>query len=465
MFKKLWSKFTGKSSGGGTPFYDAVTSRRVLPRMGTEELLEAYETSPWLRATTGRVARDVGVTTFRVYRPMMGDTGVLPPARMKAIFNRGLGVMGDGQRNKLLDQALENNEVVELVDHPVLKLLANPSKRLNAMQVMMVTAIGLNSAGEYYWWTPRGKKTGMPKEIWPIPPHWVHEFPTEEKPFFKVRHHKFSKDIPEEDMVRFQDPTALNPYGRGSGVGVAVGSEVDMDRLARDHILSFFLHGGLPDVLIGVDGACEESLKEAKRKFTQNYSDPGTAHGVHFYSGKVDVKTLTPSFKETQMIEVRQSARNAVMQVQGHPPEIHGVIENSNRSTIDAAFYMYAKGVLLPFLQLIAQTVQHQLMPRFLGGEALVFSFDSPVPEDHETQIEVLRIAPTVFKINEIRKMAGMPPIEGGEELFEPVVSAPGGGGEDGDDSGSDDSGKESSESKDLLDYTERLLNVPTRTH
>lgn len=465
---------------GGTAlsraFVSAVASRYTLPRKDTEALLKAYEDSPWLRATTGRTARDVGTTTWRVYQPIIkiGDTEMASrPTRQQAqVFNKGKGIMTSGQRNKLLDQALENNEVKELTSHPILDLLHNPNPVHSQMQVLMVTAAGLNSAGEYYWWTPRGKSTGMPKEIWPIPPHWVQRVPNDENPTYEVRHHKFNKVIPAEDMVRFRDPSPHNPYERGTGVGGAVGGEVDIDRLARDHILSFFKNGGMPDVLIGVDGATEEALKEAKRKFMESYLEAGSAHGVHFYSGDIDVKTLQPTFKEQQMIEVKQSSRDSIMQVQGHPPEIHGVLENANRSTIDASLYLYSIGVLLPFLQLIAQTIQHQLMPRF-GEVTVVFSFDSPVPEDTEVQIEILRIAPTAFKVDEIRKLAGFPPLPDGEgdELFVPVTYSSATGETEGDSrggsqsesgrTGSDDDGEKST----FQEQVARSLNVPASTH
>jgi hypothetical protein len=36
------------------------------------------------------------------------------------------------------------------------------------------------------------------------------------------------------------------------------------------------------------------------------------------------------------------------MQVYGIPPEKLGIVENSNRSTIDSADYLFAKSILVP---------------------------------------------------------------------------------------------------------------------
>jgi Phage portal protein len=464
LFDWLRKRFSSPGKG----FSSWVRDAWVMPNKDTQTLLKEYEISPWLRATTGRTAKDVGTTTWRVYKAMSGDTQVLPTRQIKSAANLGKGVIGiNGQRNKLLDQALENKQVVELVDHPLLSLLDRPGKELNGMQLMMVTQAGLSLTGEYFWWAVPGKKSGQPAELMPIPPHWVQRLPTKEDPKFVCRHHKWHKDIPIDQMVWFKHPKPLHPFERGTGIGTAVGAEVDMDRAASDHILAFFRSGGLPDILIGVDGANESELEKAKRKFMSSYNDAGTAHGVHFYSGQIDVKSLSPTFKENQMIEVRNSARDGVLRVHGHPPEIHGILENSNRSTIDAAYYLYAMLVLLPDLQLIARCIQHQLMPMFLGGDALVFAFDSPVPEDKELQIEVLKYTPTVFQVDEIRALAGFPPLPNneGQVLYEPPQASAGtdmGGSATG---GSKSSKQQDSYDPDMVEFSREILNVPSRTH
>ena len=42
--------------------------------------------------------------------------------------------------------------------------------------------------------------------------------------------------MPPEDVIVFKDPDPANPYGRGSGIGKALGDELDTDEFAAQHI-------------------------------------------------------------------------------------------------------------------------------------------------------------------------------------------------------------------------------------
>jgi hypothetical protein len=175
--------------------------------------------------------------------------------------------------------------------------------------------------------------------------------------------------------------------------------------------------------MIGIEDADQDVVDNYASKFHEHQTGPG-GQTTHFYSGSLDIKQINPSFKETQLSELRKSSRNASMQVVGMPPEQLGILENANRSTIDASDYLYTKRTLLPWVRMVARKVQSDLLPMFGASSDTIFTFDSPVPEDTEFVLQVMATAKDVFTVNEWRMQAGKPPLESeeGDELYLPVT-------------------------------------------
>src|SRR6185503_6852994 len=67
--KRAVGAYTGLS-GRGRGMLDSVFRSRVgdPPVRGTREFLEVYETSPWVRAVAGRVAKSSGATEWMLTR-------------------------------------------------------------------------------------------------------------------------------------------------------------------------------------------------------------------------------------------------------------------------------------------------------------------------------------------------------------------------------------------------------------
>ncbi|HEY7680404.1 MAG TPA: hypothetical protein VIC04_07770, partial [Terriglobia bacterium] len=101
--------------------------------------------------------------------------------------------------------------------------------------------------------------------------------------------------------------------------------------------------------------------------------------------------------------------RDTVMQVEGLPPELQGVIENSNRATIDSADYLFARWTLVPRLEFLRATIQERLVPDY--DERLILDYESPVAEDKEFHLKVAQAAPWSTMIDEWRAMRGEEPM------------------------------------------------------
>lgn len=385
--------------------------RGTAPRRGTKELIEAYRTQPWLRAVTGRIADAVSSVSWKLYA-VKGPQGK---------YVRALNVANSDprERRKALAALRKAGQLEEVLVHPLLDLLSDPCPVFTGSQVRHVSQVYLDVKGEGFLMIGAAPN-GLPTSLWPLPPHWVTETPSADKPFFKVSAGTLQLEVPEDRMLWQRNPNAVDPYGRGAGVGEALGDELETDEYAAKHLKSYFLNRAIPDLLIAVEGATEKQLEASKTKWENDHRGVGRGYRSAWTGGKMNVVRLDSSLKDMQMIELRRWQRDMVVQVFGIPPETVGIIENSNRATTVAAFAHFAEGVVLPRLERTREFFQKFLVPRF--DERIVLDYESPIPSDKELQLKVAEAAPWTISQNEWRELGGWAPVEGGDDVFAPMA-------------------------------------------
>ena len=371
------------------------------PRRGTKELMTAYRRMPWLRAVAGRIADAVAATPWQLF--------VVEGSNGRAVRNRVLQKADLRIRRQKMAELKQQGALREIEEHPLLDLLDRANPLMTGRTARKVTQLYLDLKGETFWVIERNG-AGMPVEYWPIPPHWVVETPEPGRPTFRVNFPSWQGEIPATEIVWLKDPDPENPYGRGAGLAEALGDELDTDEYASKHVKAWFYNRAVPELLIGVENASEEELRAAKAKWEAEHRSFWRAFRTHFYSGKLEVHQLSQSFQDQQLVPLRQFERDTIQQVFGIPPEILGILENSNRATIDSADYLFARWVIVPRLELLRSEMQERLVPEF--DDRLILDYVSPVPEDRQFKLEVAKSAPWALKRNEWRALMEMEPDE-----------------------------------------------------
>lgn len=418
----------------------ATASASSAPQRGTKELLQAYRQSPRLRAVAGRIARGVASLQVQAYvrtsEPLRGatfarrrdehgsyrDVAVAPPYRWGT--DRGVRDLALAQGPARL-RARRRRELAaagllrEVPDHPLLELLSTPNHEMSGRTLFFVTQIWLDLVGEGFWLIS-SDKSGKPVALWPVPPHWVQQTPSSSSPHFSVSAGGVTLRVAPENVIWFRDPNPENPYGRGTGTGEALGDEIETDEFAAKYLKNFFFNSAMPSAVVAFEGATPAELKVMREKWEQEHRGYSNAHRVHFGMGKMNAVRLDASLRDQQMTELRAFSRDAMAQVFGVPPEMVGIIENSNRSTIDAAGYIYALGVEFPRADFLREELQRQLAPKY--DAALALEVEVPVPDDERRRLDVLRAMPGAFALNEWRSEAGYDPHPEFEGVFPPLA-------------------------------------------
>ena len=390
------------------------------PTPGTLQHLEAYKKMPWLRAVAGRIASKVAAAEWKVYvnrRP--GEKAKLSP-----IVLRVQRMHDPLERRHALKLLASNGELEQLTDHVLVDLLNDANSFLTGLTMRKVTQLHLDIVGDAFWLKERGPGNTI-VGLWPIPPHWILSTPTPSTRVFRVQFRAWRGAIPDTEWIWFSDVDPSNPYGRGAGTAQALTDELEADEYAAKHMKSFFYNRARPDFLVypKIGTMTEPNVARLEDDWMNRNQGFWKAFKPYFMSKEVGIHEFGNgnNFRSQQLVQLRQHERDVVMQTFGIPPEILGVLENSNRATITAADTVFGRYVLEPRLELMRCVMQERLVPEF--DERIILDYTSPVQDDKDFTLDVSKAHPYAFSVDEIRGMVNLPEMDKdvGKVHFSPI--------------------------------------------
>lgn len=383
----------------------------VPPRRGTAELAAAYREMPWLRAVIGRRGDAVASVQFQVYRKKKsaGDvTGRLSSARMLR-----------GCVDEVLRAAIKAGELELVVENPLLDLLNNPCPLFGRRETWKLAIKYIDLVGECFFLKERNV-FGKVVELTPIPPHWVRRIPTSLDDTFFIQHNQLTISVPSSDLIYIRDVDLYNPYERGTGIAFAAADELQADEAAAKAALSRYFNNNVPDVIITFPRADQTVIKRLEAEWNSKTQGPERRGKAIFGGEAPNVQKIGNTLQEDDYVEMRKMHRDFIMQLFGMPPETLGIIENSNRSTIDAAAVLLAQYVVIPHMERLCDVLNAQLAPEF--GDDLVIGYENPVPDDARFQLDVMKASVAAFTVNDYRKLAGQSQLADGDIFIAPAT-------------------------------------------
>ncbi len=396
------------------------SARGAPPKRGTEDLLRAYSTMPWLRAVTQRISEATSQVQWRLFAIRRRQPGQLPqePPRGRFIAAPDIAHMYSWKdRQKLFHTHRDAGELIEITDHPMLDMLHNGNGYHTGSMIRRLKQVYIDLTGEYFMLIERDSTHGIPIALWPIPTHWVQDTPTPSNPVFMVRLGSQTVEIPQTEMIWAVDPDPLNPYGRGSGITQTLGDELETNEYASKHLKNHFFNRARPDFIAFVkpkEGETEvnrRTLLKLKQQWMDEHMGFWKSFKPHFINREIQIHEFVQDFRKQQVLPIMEFERNTIIQVFGFPPEIFGILESSNRSTIDAADFLFTRYAVLPRMEFQREVLQQTLVPEY--DDRLILDFDSPVTEDREHTLKVARVAPWVLDANGWLEMMGKEPMSG----------------------------------------------------
>ncbi len=378
----------------------------------SDQWLNAYNQVPWLRATTSRIAYSGATLDWAITRTMS-------PSTKATVQRKDIQFGTFAYRRKALDVLREAEASEVIFDHPLVSLLSNMCPALPGKQGVFVAWLYYEIAGESFFIIDRGPReswikssfTGepLPLALWPIPPTWVTRTPTPDDPTFDVKAGSAQiRSVPISEMLWHKNPNLVNPYARGLADVQTLTDEFDADENAARLVSWSFYNRGRPDVLIGLPNATEAEVNAFRNDWNANLVGVSNVLKTHFVNVKPEVEQMSQDFAHLRVLELREYSRDMIRQVQGIPPEIMGILDQSNRATIDAADYLYNKNVVVPKAEMWREFFQRTLVDEY--DPRAVLDYVSPIQEDKNYQLSAAIAAPFTVKVKDWRRIAGLPP-------------------------------------------------------
>lgn len=345
------------------------------PVRGTQQFLEAYDTAPWVRAMSNRVAAAVGETRWQLGRS-------------------------------------DSDQVVPR-DHLMLRTLRKPNTLMSGSSLIRVTQLSLDLVGDSFWLLSRNA-LGVPFQYWPIPAHWVIDLPTSQRQFFKISWQSWQAEIPESEMIWIHEASPADPYGRGHGIIQALADEVNADEFAAKHVGTMFFNRAMPEVVVQDVGAGEDEIRAHERAWNTRLQ--GLFKAMKPYFVNRELKFWQPqqmNLENLTLVPLRTFHRDIMLQCWGIPPEQLGIVENSNRATAEASDFIFESRVVKPRRQFLADELTLKLAPYY--DERIEVQFTDVTPKDRKFELDTVKAFPSAFRVNEVRELVGREPLPDGD--------------------------------------------------
>lgn len=224
------------------------------------------------------------------------------------------------------------------------------------------------------------------------------------------------------------------------GAKNAIGNALAMDEYSG----KFFAGGAHPSIILKTERKMDETQKnDLRRAFAAKYSGLANAHSLPLVLTEgLDATEISLSAEDAQLIEARKFQVVDIARAFGVPPHMIG--ETTGASAVGAGYESQGRSFVTHTLRLhikrIEQELNRKLFPRDTG-RFVRFDLGDLQEGDSKAQADYYKAAlggpgsgPGWMKVNEVRRAKGLPPVEGGDRVFDPRQMKTSGGTKQGGD-------------------------------
>lgn len=240
-----------------------------------------------------------------------------------------------------------------------------------------------------------------------------------------------SLTVDQDDILDFPNIFFDVQSGRGLSTIRGGAQSIGLSLAAEAHSARFFKNGAVPSVAIQYPAGARMSkdMQDQVREYWKEKHGGENAHMPAVLTEGGDVKTLTMSAEDAQLLQAREFQVADIARLFGVPPWMIGAVEKTTSwgTGIEQQSIGFVTYTLKPLLTLIEQEINRKLF--YAGRLFFEFNVSGLLRGDVKTRNEAYRIArggnqePGYMTINEIRKLENLPPIPGGDELYRPTAN------------------------------------------
>lgn len=356
-------------------------------------------------------------------------------------------------------ERVSDTDRTRITDHPLADLLSSPNPRTTRYRLLSALVSDMCIYDTAYWLKARGQ--GGRLSLYRIPPRMV--TPKGETwlapEYYRIQGSRGYRDVSPDDLVAFR---GYAPAGDLAGAP-------PMESL-RQALAEAYEAGNMRSQVLRNGARASGYLRrpatsrawsdEAREKFARSWATqyvganaPG-AGGTPILEDGMEFVPAAQTSEELQYVEVRKLTREEVASAFHVPAPMVGILDHATFSNIREQHKQLYQDTLGPWLDMIEQELDLQLVPELAGGRRLYVEFDiaAKLRGDlaEESQSLYQAAGGPYMTRNEVRARRNLPAIEGGDDLITPLSVTTSGGdaaptgaaGDTGDATGATDTGK-----------------------
>ena len=324
------------------------------------------------------------------------------------------------RKNKNKAEVIENHDIYKLLDNP-----CPADRELTGWTIRYFVFACFDLVGEAYLLKVRDAR-GKVIALQPVAPSWVVQTPSVTSKYWEIyplgTAGGKSIYVPLEDVICFKDIDLNDPYGRGRGTSEAIGDEIQSDEYASKYAKNLFFNDATPSVIIYAPQGNKETADQIKQSWLQKMAGLHHAKEPMVLTGEGSkFEKISQSPTELDFVESRRFLRDSANEHYHIPPEIMGILQNSNRSTIDSAEYLLNKNVLADRLRMFERVINSQLLwEDFDKEQEFILHHENNISEDVEQKLKILNdgLSRGVLTVNDWRIGMGFEADEKGGDVY-----------------------------------------------
>lgn len=329
-------------------------------------------------------------------------------------------------------QKKSGTEFEEVKEHEAISLLRNVNDYMTSYQLIELTQIFLEQVGEAYWCVIRGEG-GRPEQLWILRPDWVYVVKSEttfiDKYIYSPNGYyaRNSVTIDAKDVIPFKYPNPTDPY-RGHGAVQSASSAIDTDKFASEYNRNFFYNSAIPYLLLRTKRKpSKPDIDRFISEWEGKLQGRGNAHKIAMLTGDWEEPfEFGGKMKDLDFNEGRKAMRDEILAIFKVGKSTLNITDDVNRANAEASNLNFMERTIKPKMtRLVAHLNEFYLAPNW-PEEDIFFDYEDPSPTDVEMNLKIYESAKGSWMTpNEIRERENLPPLEGGDVIYQPIILAP----------------------------------------
>jgi len=317
----------------------------------------------------------------------------------------------------------------QIPDHPLAILLSSPSPHCTRYRLVDALVQDLGIYDNAYWLKVKEDAQNRalvrldPRRTTPKGPNAF--YPDE----FEYRGGQGIQHFPADQVVHFRGFNPDDPR-MGSSPIETLRTILAEEYQAAQYREQMWRNGARASGYLRRPVEAPEWSREARERFTMGWrnqysGDGALTGGTPILEDGMEFTSASVTPEQAQYLEARKLTREEVAAAYYVPPPMVGILDNATYSNIVEQHKILYQDTLGPWLQMISQEIDLQLLSDFGDTDGIYTEFNLEEKlrgsfEQQATQLQTAVGAPWMTR-NEARAMRNMPQLDGGDELITPL--------------------------------------------